>query len=65
MCLAAAVAEPPFYRVFAHEAMARACMVLGDAQGTHEHLATAHRFFGIVTDPEEHEMLAKDLKTIE
>ena len=65
MCLASAAAEPPFYRGFAHEAMARACMVLGNAQGTREHLAAAHRFLGEVTNPEEHEMLAKDLKTIQ
>jgi hypothetical protein len=45
--------------------MARACMVLGDAQGTREHLAAAHRLLGEVTDAEEHEMLEKDLKTIE
>lgn len=65
MSLSAAAAEPPFYRGYAHEAMARACMVLGDAQGTGEHLAAAHRFLGEVTDPEEREMLEKDLKTIE
>jgi len=65
ICLAATAAEPPFYRGFAHEAMARACMVLGDAQGTREHLAAAHRLLGEVTDPEDHEVLAKDLRTIE
>jgi hypothetical protein len=65
MSLAAGTAEPPFYRGYAHEAVARACMVLGDAQGTGEHLAAAHRLQGEVTDPEEHEMLEKDLKTIE
>jgi hypothetical protein len=65
MSLSAAAAEPPFYRGYAHEAMARACMVLGDSQGTGEHLAAAHRLLGEVTDPEEREMLEKDLKTIE
>lgn len=65
MSLAAGAAEPPFYRGYAHEAMARARMVLGDARGTGEHLAAAHRLLGEVTDPEEHEMLEKDLRTIE
>ncbi len=65
MSLAAGAAEPPFYRGFAHEAMARACRVLGDAQGTGENLAAAHRLLGEVTDPEEHELLEKDLKPIE
>ncbi len=64
MSLAAADTESPFYRGYAQEAIARAYMVLGDAERTNRHLAAAQRLLSEVSDLEEREMLEKDLKTI-
>jgi hypothetical protein len=51
----------PFYKGYAHEAVARAALVLRDHQAFTDHLTQARAFANGVTDIEEKEALEKDL----
>jgi hypothetical protein len=65
LCLRHSESEAPFYIGYAHEALARAAMVGGDARRLSEHLGAARQFAAQVTNPEEREMLVKDLDGIQ
>jgi hypothetical protein len=56
---------PPFYVGYAHEALARAEVVAGNAGIAATHLAEARRVAGGVTDPEAKKMLTADLDELE
>ena len=49
---------------FAHEAIARAAMIAGDAERTETHLARARALGEMIADPEDRELLEQDLATI-
>jgi hypothetical protein len=51
----------PFYKGYAHEAIARAALVLRDHQAFTDHLAQARAFANGIPDIEEKEALEKDL----
>ncbi|MCC7495422.1 MAG: hypothetical protein IT204_23935 [Fimbriimonadaceae bacterium] len=53
--------EPPFYLGYAHEALARAARLAGDAARLATHLARAQEQLALVTDAESRGMLAADL----
>ena len=61
LCLAISGKEPPFYLAYAHEALARAALVLKDRISFNAHLADARAFAAKVTDPDERKMLEDDL----
>jgi hypothetical protein len=63
-CLEYSRTDAPFYLGYAHEALARAALVAGDAASFHEHLASAQRLLAAVTDREERELLEPDLKEL-
>jgi hypothetical protein len=54
----------PFYVGYAHEALTRAAVVLGDRAAAGEHLAQAQACAAAVTDAEERKMLESDLKSL-
>jgi hypothetical protein len=56
-----AAGEPPFFMAYAHEALARAALVLLDSAALDRHLAEARRLLGEVHDPEERTLLERDL----
>jgi hypothetical protein len=49
---------------YAHEALARAYEVAGDAEAAARHLALARELGGQIADPEDKELLEKDLATV-
>ena len=51
-------------RPYAHEALARAYEVAGDTEAAARHLALASELGGQIADPEDKELLDKDLATI-
>jgi len=55
---------PNLYLAYAHEALARAELLAGDAARVGEHLAEARRLAAGVTDAEEKTGLLKDLESI-
>ena len=55
---------PPFYRGYAHEALARAAMVEGHPDRALHHLKEAFALAAQVTDPEERTALEKDLQSL-
>lgn len=59
-----AASQPPFYRAAAHEAMARAAQVCGDADAMREHLARARELADAIDDPDEREIIDADLDTL-
>lgn len=61
LCLQASAAEPPFYLGYAHEALARAAKLAGNAAVAAEHLATARQLAAQVTDAGERGALESDL----
>jgi hypothetical protein len=63
-CLACSDNLAPFYRGFAHESLARAAALAGDAAARDRHLAEAHRWAAQVTDADERAMLDADLATV-
>lgn len=63
-CLLASETLPPFYRGYAHEAMARSTYLLGDSDATTQHLAFAHALAADVEDPDERSMLEAELKKL-
>lgn len=61
LCLAASAGEPPFYLGYAHEALARAAKLAGNAASAAEHLAKAQMLAAKVTDAGERGALEGDL----
>ncbi|MHC5009417.1 MAG: hypothetical protein ACYTG6_00525 [Planctomycetota bacterium] len=56
---------PPFYRAYAHEAMARAASLTGDAEMCREHLELARGQAEAETDADNRKALEDDLATVE
>lgn len=56
--------EPPFYRAYAYEALARAEMVAGNRDKMTQHLSEAQKITETVTDPQEKKFLLSDLDGI-
>ncbi len=54
----------PFYRGYAHEALARAEMVAGNVPGMEEHRARAEQIAATLPNSEEKQQLTQDLSTI-
>ena len=52
---------PPFYQGYANEAVARAALRLGDAEGGRKFLEAAQGLAGRVEDAESRDMLLSDL----
>ncbi len=61
-CLAISRELPPFYLGYAHEAMARALGLGGDAPAAKAHLLAAENLLLLVEDPEERSILGDDLR---
>lgn len=61
LCLDVSGAEPPFYLGYAHEALARAEKLAGNAIVAQQHLAEARRLAELVADAEERAALNSDL----
>ncbi|MFQ5942550.1 MAG: hypothetical protein ACE5JF_03245 [Anaerolineales bacterium] len=55
----------PFYKAYAHEALARAEGVAGNSKEVREHLQEARALAGEIDDAQDREVLEDDLKTIE
>ncbi len=64
LCLEFGAEEPPFYRAYAYEALARAELVAGDKAKMAEYRAKARELTETVTDPEEKKFLLTDLDTL-
>lgn len=62
--LAASEQEAPFFRAYAHEALARAAMVAGDREEMNTHLKHARKLADEVADADEKNLLINDFKTI-
>lgn len=62
--LEAALNESAFYRGYAHEALARAAALSGEAERVAYHLDEARELLGQVADPEEIALLQADLATV-
>src|SRR5688500_4536337 len=62
--LALAAGAPPFYAGYAHEAIARAAMVLDDRELLREHLGHARRCAAAVAEAEERRALEDDLRSL-
>lgn len=61
LCLELSVGEAPFYLGYAHEALARAEKLAGNAAAARHHLAEARRLAVLVTDQGERAALEQDL----
>ena len=55
----------PFYRGYAHEALARAEMVAGNVTAMEEHRAQAQQIASLLTNSEEKQQLIQDLSSIQ
>ena len=64
LCLRYSQDEGPFYLGYAYEALARAEALAGQSELVSKYLQEAHRYLAQVTDPEDHQLLEKDLETI-
>lgn len=51
----------PFYVGYAHEALARAARLAGNRRDVIEHLGKANDMLGLITDPDERDLLGNDL----
>jgi hypothetical protein len=56
--------EPPFYRAYALEALARAAMVAGDRNNMLKYIREARQLADSVADPEEKKLLLADVESI-
>ncbi|MFM8470231.1 MAG: hypothetical protein ACKODH_09715 [Limisphaerales bacterium] len=61
LCLAVSSSEPPFYLGYAHESLARAERLAGNAAAAAEHLREARRLAAQVTEQDERTALEADL----
>ena len=64
LSLHAAENEPPFYRAYAHEAIARAAQVGGDDATRMEHLEKARALLDEIEDDEERALLEPELSEL-
>ena len=64
-CLAVSHSQNSFYLGYAHEALARAARLQGDADKTSDHLSEARRLAALVTNSDERAMLENDLDSIQ
>lgn len=64
LCLRYSQDEGPFYLGYAYEALARAEALAGQSELAAKYLQEAHRYLAQVTDPEDRQLLEKDLETI-
>jgi hypothetical protein len=64
LCLRYSQDEDAFYLGYAYEALARAESVAGQGEKAAKYLQDAHGQLAQISDPEERELLEKDLKTI-
>jgi hypothetical protein len=64
LCLQYSDGEPPFYRGYAYEALARAEKVAGNASKAHDYLAEASRVAREVDDPVDQKYLLDDLEAL-
>ncbi len=55
---------PPFFRGYAHEAIARAADVMDDYETVRHHAEEARRCAALVDDPDERTMLLTDVETV-
>jgi hypothetical protein len=62
--IAAEAGLPAFYVAYAHEAVARGYLVAGDQMAMREHREEASRYLQAIEDPEELELLTRDLETL-
>ncbi len=65
LCLAVSAQEPPFYLGYAHEARARASMLVKDSQSFQKHLQEARAQASLTTEKRDREALEKDLDQLE
>lgn len=61
LCFSVSGGEPPFYLGYAHEALARAALLMKDRTAFQTHLEEARAQAAKVSDPEEKKMLEDDL----
>lgn len=64
-CLSHSASEPPFYRAYAHEALARAALAAGDFETLACQLQAARRLAAEVGDGDERALLERDLESLE
>jgi hypothetical protein len=64
LCLQASEGDEPFYTAYAHEALARAAAVAGNADACQRHRNEASRLAERVTDAESRKALLADLQTV-
>ena len=64
LCLKHSANETPFFLGYAHEALARAAKVAGDAVTMKQHLAEATKLAAQMTEADERAMLEKDVAEI-
>ena len=64
LCLDHSDALAPFYRAYAHEAMARAASVFGDDGACKAHTMQARVWVQAIVKPEERDLVVADLATL-
>ena len=64
LCLAESGELAPFYRGYAHEALARAARVAGDGSAAELHLAKARELAAEIVDESERKLLEDDLAAL-
>jgi hypothetical protein len=65
LCLDVSANEPPFYLGYAHEACARAALLVKDSHSFQKHLQEARAQAVLVTEKRDREALEKDLNLLE
>jgi len=64
ICLSYSHNLPPFFRAYAHEALARAYRLMGERAQTEHHLAAALQLLVLVKDEQNRDRLEADLKQL-
>jgi hypothetical protein len=64
ICLSYSHNLRPFFRAYAHEALARAHQLLGEREQTERHLSAALQFLVLVKDEQNRDLLEADLKQL-
>lgn len=64
LCLAKTPTDDPFCLAYAHEALARAEALAGNAEAARDQLAEAERYAASIKSEEDRQLLINDLKTI-
>jgi tetratricopeptide (TPR) repeat protein len=64
LCLQYSEGESPFYQGYAYEALARSVKIMGNGDEAQSFLQRAQQLLEQIKDPDEREMLAKDLGTL-